>query len=159
MNTAEFILELKKSNLWAECSCGGEFEISKAILFDGTKPFPQEALEVQSALKEKLKGRGEDLKKRKKLATERAEKTAKSVNIGKSLEKVLPLAKEFRWSLPDCRFLSDPIDLIAFNGLLMNNVESVSFIEVKSGRARLNNHQKAVKDAVEDKKVSYKVFK
>ena len=66
--------------------------------------------------------------------------------------------EDFRWSLPDCRFLGDPIDLLTFNGLSENKIESVSFIEVKSGRARLNPHQKQVKEAVEDNRVRYKVF-
>ena len=158
MNTEELIKKLKESNLYAECSYGEEFKISEAILFDGTKPFPMEALEAQENLKKTLKEKEDDLKKRKKLATEKAEITATAVNVGKNLEKVLPTMKDFKWELPDCRILGDPIDMITFNGLSMNKIDSISFIEVKSGGARLNNHQKSIKDAVEDKKVSYKVF-
>ena len=55
-------------------------------------------------------------------------------------------------------FLGDPIDLLTFNGLSENNIDSISFIEVKSGKARLNDHQKLVKEAVEDNRVTYKVF-
>jgi len=159
MNTEQLIKQLKESNLYAECSCRGEFKLSEAILFDGTKPFPPKALEVQKQLKESLKERREELEKRKTLATKKAEITTKAVNIGKKLEVVLPTMKDFKWQLPDCRFLAEPIDLITFNGLSLSKVNSLSFIEVKSGRARLNAHQKAVKDAVEDKKVFYKVFK
>ena len=160
MNTAELIQNLKQSNLYAECShCEGEFKLSDAILFDGTKPFPPKALEAQKALKEELKGRQEELKKRKKLVTEKAQITTKAVNVGKNLEKVLPTMEDFKWELPDCRFLGDPIDLIIFNGFSRSKVDSISFIEVKSGGARLNPHQKSIKDAIEDKKVSYKVFK
>ena len=158
VNTDELISQLKGSNLWAECPCGGEFKLSETILFDGTKPFPKKALEVQKELKELLKDRAEQLKKRKKLATEKAEITTKAVNVGKNLEKVLPTLSDFKLELPDCRFLADPIDLVTFNGLTKNRVNSVSFIEVKSGGARLNKHQKSVKDAVEDKRVSYKEF-
>ena len=43
MNTAELIQQLKQSSLYAECLCGGEFKLSDAILFDGTKPFPPKA--------------------------------------------------------------------------------------------------------------------
>ena len=156
VNIASLIKELKASSLYAECPCGEEFKLSDAVLFDGTKDFPDEVLEVQKALKEALKARAEELKKRKKLATERAEKTATAVNIGKRLEVILPTLKDFAWDLPDCRFLGDPIDLVIFNGCCKGNVRSVNFIEIKSGQARLNKHQKAVKDAVEDKRVSYK---
>jgi predicted Holliday junction resolvase-like endonuclease len=160
MNKIEkLIKELKESSIYAECPCGGEFKLSEAILFDGTKPFPKEALELQAELKLRLKEREEDLKKRRKLATEKAEITAKSVNIGKNLEKVLPTMKDFKWKLADCRVLGDPIDLLTFNGFSEGVVNSLSFIEVKSGGARLNKHQKAIRDAIEDKKVSYKVLK
>jgi predicted Holliday junction resolvase-like endonuclease len=159
MNTEELIKKLKASKFYAECPCGGEFKLSDAILFDGTKPFPQEALEKQKQLQEQIKERQDNLKKRKTLATKRAEGTAKSVNLGKKVEVVLPTMAGFKWELPDCRFLGDPIDFVTFNGLSVNKVNSISFIEVKSGGARLNEHQKSVKDAVEDKRVSYKVFK
>ncbi len=98
------------------------------------------------------------LEKNKKLTTEKATITTRSVNIGKNLEKILPIMDDFKWQLPDCRFLGDPIDLLTFNGLSVNNIDSNCFIEVKSGKARLNKHQKLVKEAVEDNRVTYKVF-
>lgn len=158
-STEEIIKELKSSNLYAQCPCGGEFKLSDTILFDGTKPFPKEALEKQKKLQEQIKEREGELKKRKNLATTKAEITAKSVNLGKKAEVVLPTMRGFKWELPDCRFLGDPIDMITFNGLSVNKVNSINFIEIKSGAAKLNNHQKLVKDAVEDKKVSYNVIK
>ena len=115
-------------------------------------------MEIQERLKEQLKERIEDLKKRRKLATEKAQITTKAVNIGKNLEKVLPIMKDFRWSIPDSKFLGDPFDLIVFNGLSVNKLESIDFIEVKSGKARLNEHQKMIRDAIEEHKVSYKVI-
>jgi len=159
MNTEKIIQKLKDANIYAECPCGEEFKLSEAILFDGTKPFPEKAFEIQKQLKEQLKDRLEELKKRKKLATEKAQITTKAVNVGKNLEKVLPTMADFKWELPDSRFLGDPIDLIIFNGLSINNVKSINFIEVKSGNARLNEHQKSIRDAIADKRVSYKVFK
>ena len=66
--------------------------------------------------------------------------------------------ENFKWQLPDCRFLGDPIDLLTFNGLSVNNIDSISFIEVKSGNAKLNKNQKLVKEAVEDNRVKYRVF-
>jgi len=150
---------LRESNLYAECPCGGEFKLSRSILFDGTKPFPKKALEIQKQLKEELKDREEKLKKRRKLATEKAQITTKAVNIGKSLEKVLPTMRDFKWPVPDSKFLGDPIDLMVFNGLSVNKVKSINFVEVKSGKARLNQHQRSIRDAIEEQKVSYKVFK
>lgn len=159
METDQLIRKLKASNLYAECSCGEEFKLSDAILFDGTKSFPEEALEIQSQLDDELEKRNAELKKKKKLATEKAEITTKAVNIGKNLERALPTIRDFKWVVPDTKFLGDPIDLIVFNGLSMGKVDSMSFVEVKSGYAKLNNHQKSIRDAIEDHKVSYKVFK
>ena len=159
METEEIIQALKNSNLWAESPCSHEFQLSKAILFDGTKPFPKEALESRNALLDGLKDREVDLVKQKKLVTSKAQITSKAVNIGKNLEKITPTLKNFRWALPDCRFLGDPLDLVTFNGLSVNNINSISFIEIKSGAGRMNAHQKSIKDAIEDKKVFYQEFK
>jgi predicted Holliday junction resolvase-like endonuclease len=159
VDVEQLIRQLKVSNIYAECPCGEEFKLSDAILFDGTKPFPPEALDVRNQLDSGLKGRDLDLEKRKKLATEKAEITTKAVNVGKSLEKALPTMKDFKWIVPDSKFLGDPIDLMVFNGLSIGNVNSLSFVEVKSGNARLNQHQKSIRDAIEDRRVSYKVFK
>lgn len=160
MNTESLIKSLKESKFYAECpNCNEEFKLSEALLFDGTKSFPPEALKIQEIYTAVLKQKEDDLKKRKKLATEKAKITTASVNIGKNLEKVVPLMSDFTLDLPDCRFLGDPIDIITFNGFSLGSIDSMSFIEVKSGKARLNAHQKSVRDAVEDKKVSYRIFK
>ncbi|MEK6910587.1 MAG: Holliday junction resolvase-like protein [Nanoarchaeota archaeon] len=160
MKTEEIIQLLKESDIYAEHSgCGGEFKISEALLFDGTKPFPFEAIEVQKNLEEALNKRQEELKKGMKRATTGAENTAKSVNVGKLLEKVFPTMSDFEWELSDCRFLGEPIDLIIFHGLTAGKVESIRFLEVKSGKAKLNEHQKQVKEAIENNKVRYEEFK
>jgi len=158
LSTQQIIDRLKKSDLYAECPCGAEHKLSDLLLFDGTKPFPPEVQDVQEQYEEELRKRNVKLEKNKKLTTEKATITTRSVNIGKNLEKILPIMEDFKWQLPDCRFLGDPIDLLTFNGLSVNNIDSISFIEVKSGNARLNKNQKLVKEAVEDNRVKYRVF-
>ena len=39
--------------------------------------------------------------------------------------------KDYKWELPDSRFLNDSIDLITFNDLAVSNVQSISFVEIK----------------------------
>lgn len=158
MDTGEIIRQLKASQIYATHNCGGGFKMSEAFLFDGTGPFSKEAKEVQEKLISSLKEREEELKKKMKRATTGAQTTTKAVNLGKLLEKVIPTMQDFKWHLPDCRFLGDPIDFINFQGLCNGQITSISFIEVKSGKARLNDHQKCIKDAIEDKKVYYKEF-
>lgn len=160
MKTEEIIQLLKESDIYAEHSaCGCEFKISDALLFDGTKPFPFKAIEVQKNLEKGLKDRQEELKKGMKRATIGAQATSKSVNAGKLLEKVFPTMKDFKWELSDCRFLGEPIDIVIFNGLTEGKVDSINFLEVKSGKAVLNKHQKNVREAIENNKIKYEEFK
>lgn len=162
MGTKETILELKGSKLYAECpSCNESFKMGEAFLFDGTKPFPTEALVVRTRMLNGFEQQKKDFEKRRKslIDTKKSEIGARAVNIGQKMEVFFPILKDFKLALPDCRFLGEPIDMITFNGCSNNKIESMSFIEVKTGTARLNEHQKAVKDAVNDKKVSFKVVK
>ena len=159
MKTEYLIKKLKESGLFAVCpDLQEQFRLSEAVLFDGTKSFPEEALEVQQTLQRELTEREEELGKKRKLITTKAQMTTRAVNVGKNLEKILPTMKDFKWTMPDCKFLGDPIDLIIFNGLSVNKVNSISFVEVKSGKATLKKNQKSIRDAIEDKKVVYKEF-
>ncbi len=159
MLVSELIKNLKSSNLYAEnLCCGHEFKLADALLFDGTKPFPQEAQEIQTKLKSDLEKRNKTLEKKIKRATETNIKTTRATNVGNFLELAVPTAKDFKWVVPDSKYLGRPIDLLVFNGLSNGKVKSLSFVEVKTGEADLNDHQESVKEAIEEKKVSYKVF-
>jgi len=158
MEIEEVIKQLKSSGLYAECPCGGEFKLSDAFLFDGTKPFPPEALKLKQAFEEGLGERESELQKRMKRAKKGVKTTTSAVNIGFHLEKTLLTLKGFNWAVPDCRFIANPIDFLAFKGMSQNNISSIDFVEVKTGGARLNDHQKMIKDALEDKKLKYKEF-
>lgn len=149
------ISELKSSNLVAECPhCSKEFELSKAILFDGLGKFPDIAEQKRKQLLEELEERIDDLKKRK-ISVAGAEKKAVEVGVGKIIEKVLPAYRDFKLPLSDCRPLFEPVDLIVFNGASKMEVDSITFLEIKTGESRLNKHQKIIRDAIEDKKLKY----
>jgi len=82
-----------------------------------------------------------------------------AVTRGKVTEHIVPYLPGFDLDPKDIRFLGTPIDLIAFKGLnaAVEEIEVV-FIEVKTGRSVLSAREKAVKKAVEEKKVSWRVF-
>ena len=82
-----------------------------------------------------------------------------AVTKGKVTEHIVPYLPGFDLDPKDIRFLGTPIDLIAFKGLdaSVEEVEIV-FIEVKTGGSVLTAREKAVKKAVEGKKVSWRVF-
>jgi len=160
MSKENLIRELSGSSLFAECpKCGQEFKLRDALLFDGLKTFPEEALLIQQQLQEELVKRMDNLKKRGVRADEGSERQAVATGLGKILEKVVPTHRDFNVPLSDCRPLYEPIDLIAFNGLSKGTIKSITFYEIKTGKARLNQHEKMVMKAIDEGKVDYKVIR
>jgi len=158
MDIVKLINQLKVSKLYAECKeCGEEFPLSKAVLFDGLGDFPESAELKRKQMLEELEAKLEELKKRQVSAGPGAEKKAIEVGIGKIIEKVMPAYQNFGMPISDCRPLFEPIDMIIFNGLSAASVQSITFMEIKTGKSRLNEHQKLVKEAVSDGKVSVQV--
>jgi len=157
MNIDQLIKQLKASNLYAECQCGAEFKLSRAILFDGLGKFPATAEEKTLELLQELKDKTDALKKRKVYADIGAEKKAIEVGFGKIIEKIIPSHKEFKIPTCDCRPLFEPIDMIVFNGATRGSVDSIDFLEIKTGKSQLNRHQRMIRDAVDDRDVSFKV--
>ena len=82
-----------------------------------------------------------------------------AVTRGKVTEHIVPYLPGFDLDPKDIRFLGTPIDLIAFKGLNAS-VEAIEivFIEIKTGRSGLSAREKAVKKAVQERKVSWRVF-
>jgi len=162
----------KTTDLEVSCpKCGSSFSPRQAKLFDIRAPYPQNVIrafkkkegQLASALKgldrkkQKLEGKIEllrekekMLKHRKKERPKRIETITRSINIGQIIEKIVPASKKFRYNVADCRSMFDPIDYIAFNGYCAKGaVDSISFIEVKTGDASLQKVQKKIKEAVE----------
>lgn len=158
MNIGQFIDQLKSSKLHAECpECNQDIPLSKAILFDGLGDFPEAAQLRRDTMLKELQERLDELKRRKHSAGPGAEKKAIEVGIGKIIEKVVPAYSSFGFPICDCRPLFEPIDMIIFNGLSKASLESITFMEIKTGGSRLSNHQKLVKDAVCDGRVGFQV--
>ena len=156
---SKLIANLKKSSLIAECSnCHEEFRLSKSLLFDGRKEFPSKAEERKQELLDELKDRASELLEREKKATRKSEKIAIAVGIGKIIEKILPAHKNFALTPADCRFLAEPIDMIVFDGVSKNKIKNITFLDVKTGHASLNTHQKQIRDAVIDQDVKWRSY-
>lgn len=160
MDRNGLINELKSSNLYAECThCGGEFKLSDAILFDGLiRVFPDDAENKRKEMREEMKERESELKKRKIYADIGAEKKAIEVGIGKIIEKIIPAYKMFKIPISDCRPLFEPVDFVVFNGMSELKIDSVTFLEIKTGSSKVVGHEKMVRDAINDKKVFYKAI-
>lgn len=156
-----FVSQLKSMRgLYAECpSCGGEFRVRDAELFDATaSALPTAALRHISERREDMARQRRELETMRKLSRSRPEQGARSVSIGKVVEKIAPSLPGFPVSPRDCRSLFEPIDYIVFNGLsVRGEVDSLTFVDVKSGNADLNAHQRQIKRLVECGEVRFTV--
>lgn len=131
-------------------SCTENFRLSDATLFALDQKPPQEALQAIGLIREEIKEQRAELAMRKERMTIRAQRTAQAVNIGKIVEKILPSFPSFSYSTGDCRALFEPIDYLIFSGLSARaKIDALLFVDVKSGRARLNEAQKKIKERVE----------
>jgi len=157
--TESLIRELKKSKLVAQCPlCNEEFKLSDALLFDGMMhKYPEPAEEKRMLLLQEFNESKIELEKRKKSAGD-SEKKAIEVGFGKIIEKFIPAYKNLKLQFCECRPLYEPIDLIVFNGLMKGKVDLITFLEIKSGNASLNHHQKIIRNAVLNGDVGLKVL-
>ena len=58
-------------------------------------------------------------------------------------------------SVKELNFLGNPIDFVGFKGLDGDDEVEIKFIEVKSGKSKLNKNQRRVKAAVLAKKIQW----
>ena len=162
---------IKIKGLQIECpGCGEILPIKKVELFDINDKYSNpvekkidyliknQKTEVESMNERKA----EILERRKEIRAEPAIKEKKittstaSINFGQMIENIIPSVDIFPYKPKDCRPLFDPIDYIVFNGLHNNgNINELKFIEVKSGNAKLNLHQKEIKSVIENGKLQY----
>lgn len=159
----DIINELKSdANIYAECpTCGEAFPLSTAIMFRVEGPIPEDAKQLIEKKKKDIKNRWEAILNRRNELKERSKKATVSVNIGKILEKVAPAIKGFKFDPHDCRALFEPIDYIIFKGLTSHKgiVDSISFVDIKTGGALLTKHQKRIKEAVKSGKVAWDCYR
>ena len=58
-------------------------------------------------------------------------------------------------SVKELKFLGNPIDFVGFKGLDGEEEIEIKFIEVKSGKSRLNKNQRRIRDAVIAKRIEW----
>lgn len=80
---------------------------------------------------------------------------------GKVTESFAPFLEGFPFKASECKFIGDPIDYLVFEGLDERNVKGIHLVEIKSGKSKLSNHQKQIKEIIKNlksKNVSFKEF-
>ena len=70
-------------------------------------------------------------------------------------EIIAPWSMDCVDSVKELRFLGSPIDFVGFKGLDGEGEIEIKFIEVKSGKSRLNKNQRRIRDAVISKRIEW----
>ena len=140
-------------NIYAQCpACNEIHRLNEFKIFSGKEP-PKDLLDQLRQAKDEFE------ENKRKIIHESIEKS-KQVYIGKTLEHLAPTVATWGHKPRDCRFLAEPIDFIAFDGLFENDeVNKITFIEAKTGNAPQSPREKSIKNAVEKGKVYFEEFR
>jgi len=84
---------------------------------------------------------------------------SRAVLGGQYSEQLAPYLPNFKYLPTECRFVGKPIDLIVFKGMDEKNINEVVFVEVKSGKAKLSEHEKNLKDTIQNKRVRWEEYR
>ena len=79
----------------------------------------------------------------------------RSIIKGQISEVLAPWSIESVNSVKELNFLGNPIDFVGFKGLDGEGEIDIKFIEVKSGKSRLNKNQRRIRDAVAAKRIEW----
>ena len=80
-------------------------------------------------------------------------KRSRAVLGGQFSEQLAPYLPDFPFSPTECRFIGKPVDFIVFKGMDEKAISEVVFVEVKSGKSTLSSQEKALREAVREKRV------
>lgn len=70
-------------------------------------------------------------------------------------EQLAPFLPDFPFDPTEARFIGKPVDFVVFRGLAAGAVEELVFVEVKSGKSRLNRNESSIRHAVAAGRVSF----
>ena len=82
-----------------------------------------------------------------------------AVVTGKVTEHLAPYMAAFPYDPRDARFLGAPVDLIVFDGMSRDTLREIVFLEIKSRGGELSAREKSVRDAVRERRVSWREFR
>jgi predicted Holliday junction resolvase-like endonuclease len=88
-----------------------------------------------------------------------AVKRSRSVLTGTFSEQIAPYLPGFRYSPTEIRFIGKPVDFIVFEGMDGKEVNKITFVEVKSGKADLNPVERSLRDAIQAGKVGWEIYR
>lgn len=90
----------------------------------------------------------------KKIRSE-AVRGSRGAITGEIYEKILPSLPNFPYAPKDMVFVGKGVDYIIFDGLNEGNLREVIFLELKSGKSRLNANEKKIQSALAARRVRF----
>jgi predicted Holliday junction resolvase-like endonuclease len=91
--------------------------------------------------------------------TQESREKSREVLGGKFAENLAPYFPDFKHDPTELKFIGEPIDYIVFKGASTKNPSEIIFLEVKSGDANLTPVQKKWREVVENKRISWEVYR
>ena len=74
-------------------------------------------------------------------------------------EQMAPYPPGFPYNPWDAKLIGAPIDFLILDGLSDTEKElDIILLEMKTGKSHLNNNEKRVRDAVDDRRIRYEVY-
>jgi predicted Holliday junction resolvase-like endonuclease len=80
---------------------------------------------------------------------------SRAITVGNFTQHFVPHMPDFAFDPRDVRFLGSPIDFVVFDGLSEGDLRRIVLVEVKTGNASLSARERAVRDAVVDRRVQW----
>ena len=100
------------------------------------------------------------LQEKIRLAREDSVVRSRVANLAKAAERVAPLLPGFDYDPADVQWVGGTVDFIIWHGLSRDDAKvEVVMLDVKNGRADLNQRQRRIRNAVEEKRVRFDVFR
>ena len=90
---------------------------------------------------------------------EDAIKKSRAVLGGKFTEQLAPYLPGFKYDPTEARFLGTPIDFIVFKGMAESEPEEIVFVEVKTGKSKLSEREKKLRETIENKRVRWEEYR
>lgn len=93
------------------------------------------------------------------LAVKEFKKRSGRTRVGTTVEQMVPFVKELPFDPSDMRILSGgPVDYVVFDGLCDGELKELVFLDVKTGKARMNDAQKQVQRCADLGRVRFALF-
>jgi len=125
--------------------------ILNVILIVITAWITRKLFNINSDFNEFKSKRDNEILEARKDSTKKQRATIK----GQISETLAPWSMTIVDSVSELSFLGNPIDFIGFKGLDGKGDIEIKFIEVKSGKSKLNSNQRRVRDAVIAKRIEW----